>query len=161
MKRGKQNEMDGKVDGLTIVLLGDLKNGRTIHSTLKLLDRIYSNITFHLISVNNLELDKTFLDSIKNKYLIHENISTIINEIDVLYVTRIQKEREKEKTNNPIIITENLIKKSKDSLIILHPFPRNDELPKILDNNNKSKYFDQMQNGVFVRMALLFYLELD
>lgn len=150
-----------KIDNFQIAFVGDLKNGRTIHSTLKLIDKLYSNITFHLVSVNNLELDNKFLYSIKNKFEIHENINDIIDKIDILYVTRIQSERELEKIKESIIIDDNLIEKSKEDLIILHPFPRNNELSLTLDNNKKSKYFQQMENGVFVRMALLFFLELD
>lgn len=148
-------------DNFHIAFVGDLKNGRTIHSTLKLLDKLYNNITFHLISVNNLQLDELFLESIKNKYEIHNDIKKIIAKIDVLYLTRIQNEREPGKDFKPIVVTNKIIEKSKDSLIILHPFPRNNELPKELDNNPKSKYFEQMQNGVFVRMAILDYIFLE
>ena len=93
-------------------------------------------------------------------FSILREIDSIIDKIDVLYVTRIQKERHLETgiSYKKTIVNKNLIDKSKENLIIMHPLPRNDELSKDLDNNSKSKYFEQVENGVYVRMSILLFL---
>ena len=78
--------------------------------------------------------------------------------IDVLYVTRLQKERFINENVSNIIITKDLLKNSKQNLIIMHPLPRNDEIPKEFDTDPRSKYFEQVKNGVYVRMAILYHI---
>lgn len=147
-----------------IAFTGDIKNSRTIHSLVYLLAKINSNIYFYFVSCESLKADGEFLQFIESfgndRFSITEDLNDIINCIDVLYVTRVQKERFN--TNmisyHNMIIDSNLIKNSKDNLIILHPLPRNDELSIDLDNNPKSKYFEQVENGVYVRMSILKYI---
>lgn len=141
----------------TIAFSGDLKNSRTIHSLIRLLDRLYLNITFYFISCHELELEQSFKNNIKNIFYEVKNINDIIYKIDVLYMTRIQKEREDILSSYNINLSEETLKYSKNNLIVLHPLPRNDEIPPILDKNPKCKYFEQVKNGVYVRMAILKY----
>ena len=88
-------------------------------------------------------------------YFIYDTPSSIINNLDILYITRLQKERFNNEIINPIIIDQKIIKNSKETLIIMHPLPRNEELSTELDNDNKSKYFEQVKNGVYIRMAII------
>ena len=108
-----------------------------------------------------MEIFYNLLKSFGNdRFSITEDLNDIINCIDVLYVTRVQKERFNTDmiSYHNMIVDSNLIKNSKDNLIILHPLPRNDELSTDLDNNPKSKYFEQVENGVYVRMSILKYI---
>lgn len=141
-----------------IAFTGDIKHSRTIHSLVYLLKKIKNDIHFYFVSQPELQPDPELLNGLN--YEIVSDINDIINVIDVLYVTRQQKERFAEKNLNVknIIINSDLISKSKENLIIMHPLPRNEELSTDLDNNPKSKYFQQVENGVFVRMAILFNL---
>tara|TARA_B100001093_G_scaffold80126_1_gene71530 strand:- start:25242 stop:26111 length:870 start_codon:yes stop_codon:yes gene_type:complete len=141
-----------------IAFTGDIKHSRTIHSLVYLLKKIKNDIHFYFVSEPELQPEPELLNELN--YEIVSDINDIINVIDVLYVTRQQKERFTEKNLNVknIIINSDLISKSKENLIIMHPLPRNEELSTDLDNNPKSKYFQQVENGVFVRMAILFNL---
>lgn len=146
-----------------IAFTGDIKYSRTIHSLIYLIKKLNTNkdILLYFVSDKNLEPDKFLLNNLN--YQIVDNIESIVDKIDVLYVTRLQKERfgDKNMEIKKIIVNDKLIKKSKEDLIILHPLPRNDELSTDLDSNVKSKYFEQVENGVFVRMSLLFNLLYD
>ena len=147
-----------------IAFTGDIKYSRTIHSLVYLLSIINTSTIFHFVSDEKLKPESEFLDflqKIKNNYFIHDNINSIIKYIDVLYVTRIQKERCNNEKLKPIIINKETIKDSKDSMIIMHPLPRNNELSTDLDNYYKSKYFDQVQNGVYVRMAIIDFIMMN
>ena len=141
-----------------IVFTGDIKHSRTIHSLVYLLNSIKNEICFYFVSEDELQPDKELVKNLN--YKIVSDISSIINIADVLYVTRLQKERFKENNLSVknIIINDKLISKSKENLIIMHPLPRNEELSCDLDENSKSKYFEQVENGVYVRMAILFNL---
>lgn len=142
-----------------ICFTGDIKYSRTIHSLVYLLSSLDSSTRFHFVS--NLKLEGEFLDyltKIDNPYYMYDDIQSVIKEIDVLYVTRLQKERFVNESIEPILVNSETIKESKDTLIIMHPLPRNNELSTDLDNNSKSKYFEQVKNGVYVRMAILHML---
>ena len=147
----------------SIAFIGDIKYSRTIHSLVYLLSRL-SNITFYFVCDTELQPSgkfKQFLDTISNKYVVIDDITDIISKIDILYITRLQNERYTvSQTENYIVptISKKIIQSSKKSLIILHPLPRNNELNTDLDNNSKSKYFQQANNGVYVRMAILKYI---
>ena len=150
----------GKIDTLKIALLGDLRYGRTVHSLACALS-LY-NIELYLISPRSLKMRKGVVDSIKNKISIIEdkNLEKIISQIDVLYVTRIQKERfpdpaEYSKVKGIYKIDLNTIKAGKNDLIILHPLPRLDEISPEIDKTPQAKYFQQVWNGIVVRMSLL------
>ena len=150
----------GKIDNLKIALVGDLRYGRTVHSLAWALS-LY-NIELYLISPESLRMRKGVVSSIKNKISIIEdkNLEKIIPQIDVLYVTRIQKERfpdpvEYSKVKGVYKIDLNTIKAGKKNLIILHPLPRLNEIASEVDNTPQAKYFKQVWNGIVVRMALL------
>ena len=95
----------------------------------------------------------------KNKFKIVSSLEEVIEKLDIIYMTRLQKERWSDDMNvKNIIIDENLLNKTKDTCILMHPLPRNDEIPESLDTHPKSKYFEQTKNGVIVRMAVLKYI---
>ncbi len=150
----------GKIDGLKIALVGDLRYGRTVHSLAYAL-ALY-NIELYLVSPESLRMRKDVLQTIKNKIPVIEdaNLEAILPQIDVLYVTRIQKERfpdaaEYAKLKGAYKIDLKTIKNAKKDLIILHPLPRIDEIAPEVDSTPQARYFQQVGNGVVVRMALL------
>ena len=144
-----------------IAFTGEIKYSRTIHSLVYLLSKFNTSSIFHFVSDDKLKPEGEFLDFLKkinNNYFIHDNINSIINNIDVLYITRIQKERFNDEKVKPIIINKEIVKNSKESMIIMHPLPRNNELSTDLDDYYQSKYFEQIQNGVYVRMAIIDFI---
>lgn len=150
----------GKIDGLKIALVGDLRYGRTVHSLAYALS-LY-NIELYLISPESLRMRKEVFRSIKDRISIiqDENLEKVIPQIDVLYITRIQKERfpdptEYYKMKGVYKIDLNTLKTMKNDLIILHPLPRIDEISSEVDYTPQAKYFQQVWNGIVVRMALL------
>ena len=150
----------GKIDGLKIALIGDLRYGRTVHSLAFAL-ALY-NIQLYLVSPETLRMRNDVLQTIKNKISVTENanLETIIPEIDVLYITRIQNERfpdvtEYSKVKGAYKIDLEILKGAKKDAIILHPLPRVDEIAAEVDNTPQARYFLQVWNGVVVRMALL------
>ena len=150
----------GKIDGLKIALVGDLRYGRTVHSLAYALS-LY-NIELYLISPESLRMRREVIRAIKDKISIVEdtNLEKIIPKIDVLYVTRIQKERfpdpaEYAKVKGTYRIDLNTLKNAKKDMIILHPLPRVDEIASEVDRTPQARYFHQVWNGIVVRMALL------
>lgn len=151
---------NGKIDGLTIAMCGDLKNGRTVHSLIRGLS-LY-DVNLHLVSPKGLEMPKKEVDAALGdiNVQLHEDFKDIIPELDVLYATRIQKERfdseeEYNKFKGSYNINLDLLKRGKDNLIVMHPLPRVDEIAKEVDNTTRAFYFQQSRNGVIVRMAIL------
>lgn len=152
----------GKLDNIDIAFVGDLKYGRTVHSLVIALS-MFKNVTFHLVSPVELKLPSSVKNYIKvagYKYFQYEDIQEVITKVDVLYMTRIQRERfsdpmEYERVKNSYILNNSMLADSKDNLKILHPLPRVNEISEDVDDNNKAYYFQQAQNGVFVRQALL------
>ena len=155
----------GRLDNLTIGLCGDLKFGRTVHSLITAMMR-YKNIKFVLISPKELRLPdymKEILDNKKIEYVETNNIEEYMNELDVLYMTRVQKERffnEEDylRLKDYYILTKDKLKTAKKDLIILHPLPRVTEIAKEVDDDKRAKYFEQAYNGVYIRMALILKL---
>jgi aspartate carbamoyltransferase catalytic subunit len=150
----------GKIDGLKIALVGDLRYGRTVHSLAYALS-LY-NIELYLISPESLRMRHGVLRARKDKISIVEdtNLEKIIPRIDVLYVTRIQKERfpdpaEYAKVKGIYRIDLETLKNAKKDLIILHPLPRIDEIAAEVDSTPQARYFQQVWNGIVVRMTLL------
>ncbi len=150
----------GKIDRLKIALVGDLRYGRTVHSLAYALS-LY-NIELYLISPESLRMRREVIRAIENKISIIEdtNLERIIPQIDVLYVTRIQKERfpdaaEYAKVKGIYKIDLKTLKSAKKDLIILHPLPRVDEIAAEVDSTPQARYFQQVWNGIVVRMALL------
>jgi len=149
-----------KIDGLKIALVGDLRYGRTVHSLAYALSMY--NIELFLISPESLRMRREVLQTIKEKIAVTERTSLdkIVPLVDVLYVTRIQKERfpdpaEYAKVKGSYKIDLEALKEAKKDLIILHPLPRIDEIAPEVDNTPYAKYFPQVWNGIIVRMALL------
>jgi aspartate carbamoyltransferase catalytic subunit len=150
----------GKIDGLKIALIGDLRYGRTVHSLAYALS-LY-NIELYLISPESLRMRREVIRAIKNKISITEdtNLEKIIPQIDVLYVTRIQKERfpdpaEYAKVKGVYRIDLETLKNAKKDMIILHPLTRVGEIANEVDSQPQARYFQQVWNGIVVRMALL------
>jgi len=150
----------GKIDGLKIAFVGDLRYGRTVHSLAYALS-LY-NVELLLISPTTLKMRREVLRTIKEKIPVTEKTSLekIIPIIDVLYVTRIQKERfpdpaEYVKVKGSYKINVKTLNTAKKDLIILHPLPRVDEIAPEVDNTPYARYFHQVWNGIVVRMAIL------
>ncbi|MFQ6094801.1 MAG: aspartate carbamoyltransferase [Candidatus Bathyarchaeia archaeon] len=150
----------GKIDGLNVAFLGDLRYGRTVHSLAYGLSNY--DVRLHLISPSLLRMRREILDEIKGRIEIVDDadLDEAIPKIDVLYVTRIQKERfpdlaEYEKVRGSYTITLETLKRAREDLILLHPLPRVNEIAPEVDSTPHAKYFGQVWNGVVVRMALL------
>lgn len=150
----------GKIDGLKIALTGDLRYGRTVHSLAYALSNY--NIDLYLVSPDSLRMRREVLDTITEKVTVTEkrDLDEMISSIDVLYVTRIQKERfpdplEYLKVKGTYKIDLDLLQKAKKELIILHPLPRIDEIDPRVDGTQHARYFQQVRNGMVTRMALL------
>jgi len=148
------------IDGLNVALVGDLRYGRTVHS----LSYALSNykVRLFLISPESLRMRREVLETVKGKMKVVEKtaLEDVISELDVLYVTRIQKERfpdpaEYAKVKGVYKIDLNLLKDAKKDLIILHPLPRVDEIAPEVDATPHARYFQQVWNGIVTRMALL------
>jgi len=151
----------GTLDGLSIFMVGDLKYGRTVHSLLEAMSQF--NTTFHFISPDELKMPdeyKQYLDSIGLKYYEHKDFTDIISEADILYMTRVQKERfsdpiEYERVKNVYILNNQMLENTKDNLKVLHPLPRVNEINEDVDDNMKAYYFTQARNGVYTRQAII------
>jgi aspartate carbamoyltransferase catalytic subunit len=152
----------GSLDNLHIAFVGDLKYGRTVHSLVIALT-MFKNVTFHLVSPVELKLPRSIKNFILDAgltYNQYDDIAQIIDDVDVLYMTRIQRERfadsvEYERVKNSYILNNAMLENSKDNLRILHPLPRVNEISEDVDSNEKAYYFQQAENGVYVRQALL------
>jgi aspartate carbamoyltransferase len=155
----------GTLDGLTITFVGDLANGRTIHSLVQLLSRF--DVRFNLVSPHLLRLgsqaayglDGKVDAEIFTKTGLHEAADVLRNS-DVIYMTRVQKERfahdyTYQEVKNSCLLTPELVAEMKPTARILHPFPRVNEIPTEIDADPRAAYFKQIKNGLYVRMALL------
>jgi aspartate carbamoyltransferase catalytic subunit len=158
--------LKGEIDGLKVALCGDLKYGRTVHSLIKTLAR-YKGMSFYLISPQQLKLPDYIKEYVKNEYDADiyetEELEEVITEIDVLYMTRIQRERffnEEDylKLKNSYILTSDKIKDAKKDMLIMHPLPRVNEIDYSVDDDSRAVYFKQAQYGVYVRMSLMAHL---
>ncbi len=152
---------ESSLSGLKIAIVGDLKYGRTVHSLAYALSLYHASMT--LISPKQLQMPDVIKKDLKKQGAsIGEttNIEDVIGDVDVLYVTRIQKERfpdpaEYQKVAGSYRVTEELLKKACDNLIVMHPLPRVDEIDPAVDRTKYARYFQQSFYGVPVRMALL------
>ena len=157
----------GRLDNFTIGFCGDLKFGRTVHSLIQALSR-YENIKIVLISPDELKLPSYIKKDVLQKngieYVQTTDLESVLPELDVLYMTRVQKERflsEEEyiRLRDSYILTrEKLVKNAKDDLTILHPLPRVNEISVDVDDDPRACYFEQALCGKFVRMALIMEL---
>jgi aspartate carbamoyltransferase len=152
----------GSITGVTVTMLGDLKHGRTVHSLAKLLAN-YEDVRLRYVSPKGLEMPKYIKKYIYKRGIEqteYNDINKVLSTTDVLYVTRIQKERFKdekefEKVKDSYFIDSKILAKAKHNLVVMHPFPRVNEISKELDNDLRAAYFRQIENGMYVRMALL------
>ena len=156
----------GTFDNLTIGLCGDLKFGRTVHSLIKAMCR-YKNVKFVLIAPKELQVpDYIITDVLEpagSKYVQVEKMEAVMPDLDVLYMTRIQRERffsEEEylKHKDAFILDLDKLSNAKKDLTIMHPLPRVNEIATEVDDDPRAKYFEQALNGKFVRMALIITL---
>lgn len=160
------HEEKGSFDNLTVGFCGDLKFGRTVHSLIGAMSR-YKNIKFVLISPDELKLPSFVKQEyIKDKgieYVQCTSLDEVIGELDILYMTRVQKERffnEEDylRLRDSYILTEDKLKNARDDMCILHPLPRVNEISTAVDGDPRACYFKQAHNGRFVRMALIMKL---
>jgi aspartate carbamoyltransferase catalytic subunit len=149
-----------KIDGLKVAIVGDLRYGRTVHSLAYGLSMY--DVELYLISPESLRMRREVLRSIQNKIPVIEssNLERVVPQADVLYVTRIQKERfpdaaEYAKVKGIYRVDLKTLDEAKRDLIVLHPLPRVDEISPELDSTPRARYFQQVWNGIVVRMALL------
>jgi aspartate carbamoyltransferase catalytic subunit len=152
----------GSVDGLSIGLCGDLKNGRTVHSLIKALAK-FEGIKFYLISPRELsvpEYIRIFMKENRQWNVEVTNLDAVMPQLDVLYMTRIQRERftdplEYERNRGVYILTKRKLERAKERLLVMHPLPRVDEIAPDVDDDPRAVYFQQAQFGMYIRMALL------
>ncbi len=153
----------GRLDNLTIGLCGDLKFGRTIHSLISAMVR-YKNIKFILISPKELRLPeyitKEVLEKNKVEYIETDSMEEYMKELDILYMTRVQRERffnEEDylRLKDYYILDKKKLSTAKKDLCIMHPLPRVNEIATEVDDDDRATYFEQAYNGVYIRMALI------
>ena len=156
----------GRLNGFTIGFCGDLKFGRTVHSLISALSR-YENIRMVLISPEELRVPEYVKEEILDKkgieYTEVTTLDEVMGELDILYMTRVQKERffnEQDylRLKDTYILTPEKLTSAKSDLAILHPLPRVNEISTAVDDDPRAKYFDQVLNGKYVRMALIMKL---
>jgi carbamoyl-phosphate synthase/aspartate carbamoyltransferase len=149
---------------LVVTFLGDLKNSRTIHSLIHILC-LFPKIKFIFINPKGLEMPAEIINKIKMcniKYTQDELLEEAIQRTDILYVTRIQKERFTNENDyqmimrkNKYVINNDILKYAKEKMIIMHPLPRLNEIEQEVDNDPRAVYFEQVKNGIYMRMAIL------
>ncbi len=146
------------IDGLTVTLLGDLKHGRTVHSLARLLS-LY-NVKINYVSPDILRMPDDIMAEVKVPQHEYRELDEVLPETDVLYVTRIQKERfaspeDYDAVKGSYSITPNTLANAKSDMIVMHPLPRVGEIAMELDDDPRAAYFRQMEYGLYTRMALL------
>ena len=156
----------GHLDNLTIGLCGDLKFGRTVHSLIKSISR-WSGIKFVLISPNELRVPDYIINEVlKPKNIEFEettDLESVLPKLDILYMTRVQRERffneeDYVRLKDSYILTEKKMELAKSDMSVLHPLPRVNEITLAVDKDPRAAYFEQVQNGMYVRMALILKL---
>ena len=155
----------GTLDNVNLFLVGDLKYGRTVHSLLMAMLQ-FENPIFNFIAPPELAMPNEYKIHLASKgirYFEHTEFTDIINAADIIYMTRVQKERfidpvEYEKVKNIYILRNEMLKNTKENMRILHPLPRINEIHTDVDTNPKAYYFTQAKNGVYARMAIIAHL---
>jgi carbamoyl-phosphate synthase/aspartate carbamoyltransferase/dihydroorotase/carbamoyl-phosphate synthase/aspartate carbamoyltransferase len=151
----------GQVDGLKVAMVGDLRYGRTVHSLTKLL--LHFDISLRFVSPEMLRMPLSIMNEVIDAGVdVREthDVADVIKNADVLYVTRVQKERfsdlaQYEDVKDMYEITPELMEEAKDKMVVMHPLPRVGEIHYAVDHDPRAAYFRQVQNGMFIRMALL------
>ena len=157
--------LKGRLDNFTIGLCGDLKFGRTVHSLINALVR-YENIHFIFISPDELKIPDYIIEMLKNKNISYEEVNSldeVMPQLDLLYMTRVQKERffneeDYVRLKNYYILDTEKMLLAKPDMLVLHPLPRVNEISVEVDNDPRAAYFKQAEYGVYVRMALILTL---
>jgi len=152
----------GKVDGISIGLCGDLKNGRTVHSLIKALEKFH-NVRFFLISPRELAIPeylRAFMKEHNMPFTEVTGLEAVIPQLDVLYMTRIQRERfvdpkEYERNKGIYVLTRRKLDRAREKMLVMHPLPRVDEIAVDVDDDPRAVYFAQARYGMYARMALL------
>ncbi len=151
----------GRINGLKIAMVGDLRFGRTVHSLTKLL--LPYDVSFRFVSPEILRMPLNIMNQVidagKNVRETHD-VADVIENADVLYVTRVQKERfsdlaQYEEVKEQYVITPELMRRAKEKMVVMHPLPRVGEIHESVDADPRAAYFRQVQNGMYIRMALL------
>jgi aspartate carbamoyltransferase catalytic subunit len=151
----------GSLDNLNICMVGDLKYGRTVHSLLMAMSRWHTS--FNFVAPEELKMPdeyKLYLDNLGLKYNETADLQEVINQADIIYMTRVQKERfsdpiEYEKVKNAYVLHDHMLSDTKPGMKILHPLPRVNEINSDVDSNTKAYYFEQALNGVYTRQAII------
>ena len=154
----------GTLDGINIMMVGDLKYGRTVHSLLQALSHFNTKFTF--VAPPELRMPEEYKQFLRDKGLEYTETTEIgdaINEADIVYMTRVQRERftdpmEYERVKNVYVLKNSMLDGTKENMRILHPLPRVGEIAYDVDQNPKAYYFNQTENGVYTRMAIISYL---
>lgn len=156
----------GRFENLTVGMCGDLKFGRTVHSLIHALSR-YTGVKFVLISPDELKiptyLKTDFMDKNNIEYEENSDLESVMSKLDILYMTRVQKERffneaDYIRLKDSYILTEEKLKNAKEDLCIMHPLPRVNEISTAVDDDKRACYFKQVENGKYIRMALILKL---
>ena len=151
----------GSLDNLNICMVGDLKYGRTVHSLLMAMSRWHTS--FNFVAPDELKMPdeyKLYLDNLGLKYNETADLQDVINQADIIYMTRVQKERfsdpiEYEKVKNAYVLHDHMLSGTNPGMKILHPLPRVNEINPDVDSNTKAYYFEQALNGVYTRQAII------
>jgi len=156
------NQTQGKLDDLNIYMVGDLKYGRTVHSLLMAMRHF--NPTFHFIAPDELampDIYKRYCEEYGIRYVEHQDFTAnTISDADILYMTRVQKERfvdldEYERVKDRYLLKRDMLKKARPNMKILHPLPRVNEIEYSIDETPYAYYFQQARNGLYARQALI------
>ncbi|MGD8112574.1 aspartate carbamoyltransferase [Vibrio sp. TRT 17S01] len=154
-------ETQGTLDNLNVAFVGDLKYGRTVHSLTQALAK-FNNVRFFFIAPEALAMPEYICEELEEagiRFSTHNNIEEVVPELDVLYMTRVQKERFDESEyahiKSAFILTAETLKEARENLKVLHPLPRVDEITTDVDKTPHAYYFEQAENGVYAREALL------
>lgn len=151
----------GRLDNMKIAMVGDLKYGRTVHSLIMAMS--YFNPTFYFVAPDELRMPQEYKDFLTKKGISfeeHHDMADVLPEADILYMTRVQKERfsdliEYERVKNVYVLRNSMLGVTKENLRILHPLPRVGEIAPDVDQNPKAYYFEQARNGMYTRMAII------
>jgi len=154
-------ECQGKLDGLHIAFVGDLLYGRTVHSLAYALKQF--DVRLYFVSPPTLQMPDNVCEDLKRagvRYSFHNSIDEVLGKCDILYMTRVQKERftnaeEYKRVKDHFILTAEMLEKAKEGLKVLHPLPRVNEIAQAVDATEHAYYFPQAENGLYVRQALL------
>lgn len=150
------------LDDLSVTMLGDLKNGRTVHSLVRLLS-MYDGVQLNYVSPESLAMPQSLMQELDQKGIKQyrtSDLNDVLGDTDVLYVTRVQKERfgsaeEYDTVNNSYCITPEVMENAPNNMVLMHPLPRVGEIDKRVDKDPRAAYFDQVEYGLYVRMGLL------